>query len=280
MPSSNMQRLVLLLLAAILLQAVGFAVTFFFFSNALSKMRETFSRSGVSCLTNENPRNFDIDAEERNDGPCWHLRQQFHFLIQKTMSNHFEKEISSAVKGEISRFMPTLNLENHDSLPRTEIAAHVTGNYLAAEDSSNRSPYKKVLGQKIEVWETDRGLAFLRNMKVGNGDLIIPQAGLYYVYSQTYFRQIHVLEDKHSAGNELMLQYIYKKVVSYPEPILLMKNAQTTCWSKTAEYDLYSIYQAGVVQLNAGDRIFVTVSNVSSVDMDEKSSFFGAFLIT
>ena len=113
-----------------------------------------------------------------------------------------------------------------------------------------------------------------------NGELIIPQAGLYYMYSQTYFRHARSLEDEDKARNEQMLQYIYKKVVSYPEPILLMKNARTTCWSENAEYDLYSIYQAGVVQLSTGDRIFVTVSNVSTVDMDEKSSFFGAFLVT
>ncbi|XP_064194792.1 tumor necrosis factor ligand superfamily member 10-like [Anguilla rostrata] len=281
MPSSHItQWLGLLLLAAILLQTVGFAVTFLYFSNVLSTMKETFSRSGVSCLMKENLRNLDIGAEERKDGPCWQIRQQFHFLVEKTMSNRFEKEISSAVKDEVSRFMPTLTMENHDSLPRPEIAAHITGNYLATADRVKRPPTRKVLGQKIESWETDRGLAFLRNMKMSNGELIIPQAGLYYVYAQTYFRHTHSLEDKLSARNEQMLQYIYKKAVSYPEPILLMKNARTTCWSENAEYDLYSIYQAGVVQLSAGDRVFVTVSNVSTVDMDEKSSFFGAFLVT
>ncbi|XP_035276664.1 tumor necrosis factor ligand superfamily member 10-like [Anguilla anguilla] len=281
MPSSHiMQWLGLLLLAAILLQTVGFAVTFLYFSNVLSTMKETFSRGGVSCLMKENLRNLDVGTEERKDGPCWQIRQQFHFLVEQTMSNRFEKEISSAVKDEVSRFMPTLTMENHDSLPRPEIAAHITGNDLATADRVKRPPTRKVLGQKIESWETDRGLAFLRNMKMSNGELIIPQAGLYYVYAQTYFRHTHSLEDKLSARNEQMLQYIYKKAVSYPEPILLMKNARTTCWSENAEYDLYSIYQAGVVQLSAGDRVFVTVSNVSTVDMDEKSSFFGAFLVT
>ncbi|KAJ8357106.1 hypothetical protein SKAU_G00199000 [Synaphobranchus kaupii] len=272
MPSSHItQWLGLLLLAAILLQTVGFVITFFYFSNVLSTMKETFSRSSISCLMGANL------AEGRKDAPCWHITQQFHLLIEKTMSNRFEKEISSAVKDEVSRFMPTLTMENHDSLPRPEIAAHITGNYLAQVDSL---PTRKVLGQKIESWKTDSGLAFLRNMKMSNGELVIPQAGLYYMYSQTYFRQARSLEGEDSGRNEQMLQYIYKKVVSYPEPILLMKNARTTCWSEKAEYDLYSIYQAGVVQLNAGDRVFVSVSNISTVDMDEKSSFFGAFLVT
>ncbi|KAJ8274401.1 hypothetical protein COCON_G00090260 [Conger conger] len=281
MPGSYiMQWLGLLLLAAILLQTVGFVVTFLYFSNVLSTMKETFSRSGISCLMKENLRNLDVGTENRKDDPCWQITQQFHLLIEKTMSNRFEKEISSAVKDEVSRFMPALTMENHDSLPRPEIAAHITGKYLPSVDRVKRPPTWKVLGQKIESWETDKGLAFLRNMKMINGELIIPQAGLYYMYSQIYFRHARSLEDDRSARNAQMLQYIYKKVASYSEPILLMKNARTTCWSENAEYDLYSIYQAGVVQLSTRDRIFVTVSNVSAVDMDEKSSFFGAFLVT
>lgn len=86
--------------------------------------------------------------------------------------------------------------------------------------------------------------------------------------------------DEGSVRGKPMLQYVYKKMGSYPVPILLMKNARTTCWSRDTEYSLYSIYQAGLFQLGAGDRVFVTVSNVSTIDMDEKSSFFGAFLVS
>lgn len=120
----------------------------------------------------------------------------------------------------------------------------------------------------------------------------MPQAGLYYIYSQIYFRHTVSLEEDEneeettdgaggsSVRGRPMLQYVYKKMGSYPVPILLMKNARTTCWSRDTEYGLYSIYQAGLFQLGAGDRVFVTVSNVSTIDMDEKSSFFGAFLVS
>ncbi|KAG9334163.1 hypothetical protein JZ751_009076 [Albula glossodonta] len=249
-------------------------------------MKGSFSRSSISCLMRENLRNLDFGTEGKDD-PCWHITQQFHSLIEKTMSNRFDKEISSAVKDEVSRFLPALTMENQGSLPRPEIAAHITGTVWAHTDGRERPPTRKVLGQKIQSWESERGLAFLRNVKMSEGELVVPQAGPYYLYAQTYFRHSRSLEGEGTDGGEhparteqMLLQYIYKKVVSYPEPILLMKNARTTCWSKNAEYGLYSIYQAGVAQLNAGDRIFVTVSNVSAVDMDEKSSFFGLFLVS
>lgn len=141
----------------------------------------------------------------------------------------------------------------------------------------------KVQGQKIEAWESQRGLAFQNNLDMRNGELIFPQAGLYYIYSQTYFRlpqqELKGTEEE-EPRNRQVLQYIYKKMSSYPVPLLLMKNARTTCWSRDQDYGLFSIYQAGVILLSAGDRVFVTVSNISSLDMDGRSSFFGAFLVT
>ncbi|XP_015216610.1 tumor necrosis factor ligand superfamily member 10 [Lepisosteus oculatus] len=284
--SFTMQTLGFILLVAILLQTVAVAVTFIYFSNALTTMKETFSKSSISCLMRANMRtlrDLDISSEEGNDDPCWQVTQQLHLLMEKTTSNHYQKEISSAVKGEVSRVLPSLTIGNQDS-PRPEIAAHLTGNFMASTDEIESPKPRRVQGQKIQSWESERGLAFVHNLILNNGELIIPQAGLYYLYSQTYFRHSLPLDDSEAADNSVknkqMLQYIYKKASSYPEPMLLMKNARTTCWSKNAEYGLYSIYQAGVFQLNVNDRIFVSVSNISIVDMDAESSFFGAFLVS
>ncbi|KAJ8278135.1 hypothetical protein GJAV_G00084250 [Gymnothorax javanicus] len=267
--SHSLQWLGLILLAAILLQTIAVAISFMYFSNVLTTMKETFSKSSISCLmrTNLRSKGFDFNADGEQDDPCWQVTQQLHFLIEKTMSNCFEREISSAVKDEMSRVLPSLK----ESQP-------------AEEPLSRRVP-----GQKIRSWESERGLAFSHNIKMTNGELVVPQGGLYYIYAQTYFRHTLVLEEdedeeEHTEGSSVrgkqMLQYVYKKVSSYPVPILLMKNARTTCWSRNTEYGLYSIYQAGVFQLAAGDRVFVSVSNATTVDMDEKSSFFGAFLVS
>ncbi|XP_026116480.1 tumor necrosis factor ligand superfamily member 10-like isoform X2 [Carassius auratus] len=278
--SHTMQYIGLLLLAAILLQTIAVAVTFIYFSNVLSTMKETFSKSSVSCLMRANLRTIkaqELNAAEGKDDPCWQVTQQLHFLIEKSMSSRYQKEISSAVKDQ-------------DDSPRPKIAAHVTGSYIPEKDGGGQ-PNRKVYGQKIQSWESEKGLAFLQNVELSDGELVLPQAGLYYIYSQTYFRHMLIEEDEsdreeedrtlgESVRGKPMLQYVYKKVSSYPVPILLMKNARTTCWSRDTEYGLYSIYQAGLFQLGGGDRVFVTVSNVSTIDMDEKSSFFGAFLVS
>ncbi|KPP64288.1 TNF-related apoptosis inducing ligand TRAIL-like [Scleropages formosus] len=265
------------------------------------------------------------DTQDGKDDPCWQVTQQLHFLVEKdtsagewrgedgrkekrsllstsassplllcspqTTSTRHKKEITSAVKDEVARVLPSL-ARDRDPPSRPEIAAHVTGTSMTETDHVEESlSARKVPGQKILSWEKERGLAFLRNVQMSDGELEVPKAGLYYIYSQTYFRVSGVLEDdddrdevedvaENQNRGKQMLQYIYKKVTSYPVPILLMKNARTTCWARNAEYGLYSIYQAGVFQLGAGDRIFVSVSDVSTLGMDEKSSFFGAFLLT
>lgn len=77
------------------------------------------------------------------------------------------------------------------------------------------------LGERIRAWEGQRGLAFLQNMELRGGDLLVPTAGLYYIYAQTYFRlpstgegegeAKEVGEAKEEEG-ALLVQYIYKKV--------------------------------------------------------------------
>ncbi|XP_027630215.1 tumor necrosis factor ligand superfamily member 10 [Tupaia chinensis] len=148
------------------------------------------------------------------------------------------------------------------------------------------SKNEKALGQKINSWESSRkGHSFLNNLHLRNGELVIHQTGFYYIYSQTYFRfqepeeTLETLSKEEARKrNKQMVQYIYK-YTSYPDPILLMKSARNSCWSKDSEYGLYSIYQGGIFELKENDRIFVSVTNEQLVDMDQEASFFGAFLV-
>lgn len=140
------------------------------------------------------------------------------------------------------------------------------------------------MGQKIESWESSRkGHSFLNRVHLRNGELVIQEEGLYYIYSQTYFRFQEAKEASKTVSKDRgrikqLVQYIYK-YTSYPDPILLMKSARNSCWSREAEYGLYSIYQGGLFELKENDRIFVTVTNEHLMDLDQEASFFGAFLI-
>lgn len=120
-------------------------------------------------------------------------------------------------------------------------------------------------------------------MHLRKGELVIQEQGLYFIYSQTYFRfQENEVDPKavsrQRGKSKQLVQYIYK-YTSYPDPILLMKSARSSCWSSDAEYGLYSIYQGGLFELKENDRIFVSVTNEHLVELDQEASFFGAFLI-
>ncbi|KAJ3611302.1 hypothetical protein NHX12_021318 [Muraenolepis orangiensis] len=280
--SGGFPHLGVLLLAAVLLQTVAVTVTVLYFSSTLSSMRETFARSSVSCFTRGDP-SVRRASETRGD-PCWQVTQQLHSLIEKSMSQRYQSQISSAVRDEVSRVLPSIVVDDR-SPQRPKVAAHVTGSFLPPTDSQIGG--RRVQGQKISWWEGQKGLAFLQDVQLLDGELVVPQPGLYYVYAQTYFRHTHPVEEEDKEGPEgardvgkPLLQYVYKKMNSYPVPILLMKTSRTSCWSRGSPFSLHSAHQGGLFPLSAGDRLFVTVSNASAVDMDEKSSFFGAFLVS
>ncbi|XP_019730311.1 tumor necrosis factor ligand superfamily member 10 isoform X1 [Hippocampus comes] len=279
------------LLLAVLLQTVLVAVTVLHFSTSLNALKETFSRSSVSCL-----KGWDLQSTSAvPDDPCWQVTQQFHQLIEKSLSQRYQKQISSAVRDEVSRVLPSLVPEGGTS-PRPKVAAHVTGSFTpklegggagggAVSSAGATVAIRRVHGQKISWWEGEKGLAFLQDVQLVDGELVVPRPGLYYVYAQTYFRHSRALdedaqEDSGEDRGRPLLQYIYKKVSSYPVPILLMKTSRTSCWSRDSQFSLHSAHQGGLFSLSPGDRLFVTVTNASAVDMDEKSSFFGAFLIS
>ncbi|XP_029002517.1 tumor necrosis factor ligand superfamily member 10 [Betta splendens] len=279
-------KLGVLLLLAVLLQTVVVTITVLHFTTALNSMKETFARSSVSCLTGSDLQSV---SAARGD-PCWQVTQQLHLLIEKSLSQRYQRHISSAVRDEVSRVLPSLVMEDRAS-PRPKVAAHVTGSYVAKVDreGASVSAGRRVQGQKISWWEGKKGLAFLQDVQLLDGELVVQQPGLYYVYAQTYFRHTHSVEEEGEELEELeeleergrpLLQYVYKKVSSYPVPILLMKTSRTSCWSRGSQFSLHSAHQGGLFPLGPGDRLFVTVTNASAVDMDEKSSFFGAFLIS
>ena len=66
---------------------------------------------------------------------------------------------------------------------------------------------------------------------------------------------------------------------SYTGPILLMKSSRSVCWLRGQEPGLFSLHQAGTAFLQPADRLFITVSNASAMEMDGRASYFGAFLV-
>ncbi|XP_041667894.1 tumor necrosis factor ligand superfamily member 10-like [Cheilinus undulatus] len=284
----SLQCLGLIILAAVLLQTVVVSVSFIYFNKVLNTMQESFSRSSVSCLINANPPFESGDsAEDKRSDPCWQVTQQLRFHIEKTIANHFQKEISTAMRDKLTGVMPILS-PGIRGVPLPKVAAHVTGVLSStgpqtAEGSRSSRGY---LGERIRAWEGQRGLSFLQNMELREGELLVPRAGLYYIYAQTYFRLPSMGGTDGEAKGETveeegaqLVQYIYKKMSSYTVPILLMKSSRSACWPRGPEPGLFSLHQAGSAFLQPADRLFISVSNASTMEMDGRASYFGAFLV-
>ncbi|KAG7510560.1 tumor necrosis factor ligand superfamily member 10-like [Solea senegalensis] len=247
-------------------------------------MQESFSRSSVSCLINTDQQS-QLErsvAEDKKNNPCWQVTQQLHYHIEKTMAERFQKEMRNKLTGVRPILSP--------GAPLSKVAAHVTG------VSATKSPIAEstwssrgFLGERIRAWEGQRGLSFLQNMELRGGELLVPTAGLYYIYAQTYFKipstgdtEAETKEETGETKEEegaLLVQYIYKKMSSYTVPILLMKSSRSACWPRGQEPGLFSLHQAGTAFLQPADRLFITVSNASAMETDGRASYFGAFLV-
>ncbi|XP_029972050.1 tumor necrosis factor ligand superfamily member 10 [Salarias fasciatus] len=283
--SASVQCLGLITLAAILLQTIAVAVSFMYFNKVLNTMQESFSRSGVSCLINSNlhSESEELAAEDKRSDPCWQFTQQLHYHIEKRMADRFQNEMSIAMKNKLTGGLPVLNPASR-GVPPPKVAAHVTGAVSSIEPppaESSRSS-RGYLGERIRAWESQRGPSFLENMELRGGELLVPRAGLYYIYAQTYFRLPSTGETEGDGREEeeaQLVQYIYKKMSSYTVPILLMKSSRSACWPRGPEPGLFSLHQAGTAFLQPADRLFISVSNASAMEMDGRASYFGAFLV-
>ncbi|NWI94060.1 TNF10 factor, partial [Pitta sordida] len=277
------------MVVAVLLQSVCVAITYLYFTSELKQLQHTYSKNSIACLTGEEMesaiQNLDlIESKDREADPCWKVKRNLGKLITKMMSRSYKENIS-AINAERALALSQTNRQQPTG-PISRIAAHVTGSNNRRSSMFTRMDLlpRRGFGHKIN-WESSRkGHSFLHNLELRNGELVIPQTGFYYIYSQIYFRfRESENEDSDFVGKvwnpKQLVQYIYK-LTNYPEPILLLKSARTSCWSKKAEYGLYSTYQGGVFELQREDRIFVSVSNSDFVDMDKEASFFGAFMIS
>ncbi|XP_037381009.1 tumor necrosis factor ligand superfamily member 10 [Talpa occidentalis] len=274
------QNCVLILIFTVLLQSLCMAVTYLYFTNELKQMQDKYSKSSIACFLNEDEGFWNPIDEDNMNNLCSQVKWQLRQLIRKMLLKTYEETVTTVPEKQQNGS----SIVGQKFLQRA--AAHITGTSSRSTASAPNSKNGKVLGQKIDSWESSRkGHSFLDRFYIWNGELVIPNTGFYYIYCQTYYRFLEsdeILEtvstEMNKKKNKQLVQYIYK-YTSYPDPILLMKSARNSCWSKDSEYGLYSIYQGGIFELKEGDRIFVSVTNDNLIAMDQEASFFGAFLI-
>nr|DBA26178.1 TPA: hypothetical protein GDO54_010472 [Pyxicephalus adspersus] len=256
-PGSLCGLLMLMLLLPSPHYAGFFVFTYVHFTNEIKQIHESYIQN-IACFVGEDFENVlqpmnSIDVNKNN--PCWAVRTQLQVLMRK-----------------VSEMVPVVAAEKQTDSKQL-FAAHLTGNGKPQiqQESFHIKSYD---GYKITEWSEKKSPPSNNQIKMHNGELVVPENGYYYIYAQTYFRY----KDPEEGKSKQLVQYIYKRT-NYPTPITLMKNVKTTCWSKEAQHELHSIYQGGVFKLNRNDRLFVSASNVSMVDTDEAGTFFGAFQV-
>jgi len=124
----------------------------------------------------------------------------------------------------------------------------------------------------LRHWEDSLGFAHSTGgMQYENGELIIPRAGRYYVYSQLYFQ----VEDERAH----LIHFVHLNRTGNQQ--VIMRSVTSRCRAKKSKTYLYSSYQGAVFELSDGDHILVGVEedNTGSISTGESASFFGAFWV-
>ncbi|KAM3614834.1 uncharacterized protein V6R79_019643 [Siganus canaliculatus] len=141
------------------------------------------------------------------------------------------------------------------------------------------------LTEKLE-WRNDQGQAFAQGgFQLVNNQIIIPQTGLYFVYSQASFRVSCV--DGEEAGKQFtpLSHRIWRYSDSIGRDTTLMSAVRSACQNNAQEdaddeqgwYN--TIYLGAVFQLNRGDRLWTETNQLSELETEEGKTFFGVFAL-
>uniref|UniRef100_A0A8D0B557 Tumor necrosis factor ligand superfamily member 10 n=1 Tax=Salvator merianae TaxID=96440 RepID=A0A8D0B557_SALMN len=127
----------------------------------------------------------------------------------------------------------------------------------------------------IPHWANRTLHSHIQNITYEEGKLHVSQAGKYYIYAQIYFRYPTEGTEPQASGHQLV-QCINLQS-AHGQNVLLLKGVGTKCWAQDAAYGLHALYQGGLFDLKAGDKLYVSVSSLDISYNDEASSYFGAF---
>ncbi|XP_002736923.2 tumor necrosis factor ligand superfamily member 10-like [Saccoglossus kowalevskii] len=166
---------------------------------------------------------------------------------------------------------------NTNSFP---FAVHVTGRPSQYGFTANKRIRKQPNYKKVGPWECHDGKSFTKQVHVDEHHIVVPKSGIYYVYSQVYFRD-------DSGGNERLagrpseyLHYTVRENRAYqPDPIDLMKSGRTQGHSDF----YYSSFHSGLFRLMKNDKIYMKVylpDDSVRLDSQQESTFMGMYFLS
>ncbi|CAC5420619.1 unnamed protein product [Mytilus coruscus] len=192
-----------------------------------------------------------------------------NLIVEKNRQKHKTEDILEKEKQIQQR-----NASFQPSITKAPVAAHLlVGTQQVPKQDEAPFPITNLMS-------TDP-IAHVQGLRVTRDMISINNSGLYFVYSQIYFSNINSQSYRQNTSQALY-HYVYRYNVIYPNggSELLLKSVRTLCWVKDKLYTDYTSYTAAAFQLNAGDKLYVMVSDIATLSRESKASFFGIFKIS
>ncbi|XP_060082638.1 uncharacterized protein LOC132561938 [Ylistrum balloti] len=130
--------------------------------------------------------------------------------------------------------------------------------------------------QPIRNWQTRDPSAHVEGLRLIKDKLVIPQKGLYLIYSQICF-SVRDTGDFIHGNIPVLYHYVYRFNVIYPNggTQLLLRSVNAEKIQPSWEFGDLTSYTSAALIFEKGDQVYVQVSNTSFVSRDPKASFFG-----
>ncbi|XP_068616657.1 tumor necrosis factor b (TNF superfamily, member 2) [Brachionichthys hirsutus] len=171
---------------------------------------------------------------------------------------------------------------------KAKAAIHLEGSYDEDEDKDEEEEEVEDVKDQLE-WRNGQGQAFAQGgFRLEDNQIVIPQTGLFFVYSQASFRVSCNDGDEKGTGSHLMplSHRIWRLSDSIGSKASLMSAVRSAC-QNTAQEESYivgqgwynAIYLGAVFQLNRGDRLWTETNQLSALETEEGKTFFGVFAL-
>lgn len=130
--------------------------------------------------------------------------------------------------------------------------------------------------QPIRNWETTQPGTHVLGINIINDRLIVPQTGIYFLYSQVAFLLRPNFNVDVGTQNPSLQHKVYRFNPKYAlGKQELLRSAKTVFWEQGQEYGRYTSYLGASLQLNVEDQLYVTVSRLQDLSRDSTNTYFG-----
>ncbi|XP_042562806.1 tumor necrosis factor (ligand) superfamily, member 10 like 4 isoform X1 [Clupea harengus] len=200
--------------------------------------------------------------------------QTCDLLIQE-LGNGAHRRLQWDIKNTIFESLAECNI-SQEYLPAIHVGAETElrqFNHLPTGDGANKmTSAHRLQWNNIDGQVTEDGLMRL----TPDGETVVPQDGLYFVYSQVYFQ---LTPSRPPGRNFSFFQTIYKRTTTHSQPIPLAKARERLCLNPTFNTQLFSSHQGALFHLHKGDKLSLSVWDMSAVRLLQDSTYFGAFMV-